>query len=122
MEKLRILVIEDEKHLRALISDLLGERFEIEETESTHEAIDRISVEKFDLLIIDIKLGPESGINLYEWIRKNEPELISRILVVTGNTSCEITKEFLEKTCVPFLAKPFNIDEFTKVVEKILEN
>jgi DNA-binding NtrC family response regulator len=121
MGKLKILVIEDEKHLRALISDLLAERFEIEETESSHEAMERIGVEEYDLLIVDIKLGAESGIHLYDWIKDNHPDLISRVLVVTGNTSCEVTKEFLERTEVTYLAKPFNIDEFTKIVDKILK-
>jgi CheY-like chemotaxis protein len=61
-----------------------------------------------------------SGIQFYDWIKDNHPALCARILYTTGDSFDAETREFLERSGVPYLGKPFDLKRFKLALERLL--
>ncbi len=73
------------------------------------EAIQKLQGEAFDLIVSDIRMPGLSGIQLFEWIRQNQPGMTTRILYTTGDSYDPDTRAFLESASLPHLGKPFDL-------------
>lgn len=73
----KILVIDDERHIRMLYQEeLQGEGYEVAMSDGAEPVVDVIAREKPDLLILDIKIGPNiSGLDLLQTLRGPYPDL-----------------------------------------------
>ena len=83
-------------------------------------ALERLHNEKYDLALLDIKLPVMSGIELYHHIESINPALAQRIVFVTGDVMETTTRDFLDKTGVPYIAKPFDIERIKTGINQIL--
>ena len=63
--------------------------------------------------------GGASGADVHAWIVTNRPELKDRMLFITGDTVNEHTMKALQSTGVPYIEKPFRVQELINIVEKI---
>ncbi len=117
----RILVIDDEEYLRNLLSRVLCDSGSSVETASSGaEAVKLIEKEKFDAIVTDIKMPGMGGMELYAYIINKHPSIAKRMLFITGDTLSEETQTFLEVTGNKFIAKPFKIDEFLRILNQVL--
>ncbi len=65
----RLLVVDDEANIRLLYSEeLKDEGYEVETAGTTAEAVEKLSGQSYDLVVLDIKLKNESGIELLQKI------------------------------------------------------
>ena len=109
MSEFRVLFVDDEKEL----VDTLVERLQYRDIEATYElngasAIERLRYEKFDVVILDLKLPGISGAETLKVINKEHPDI--PVLIITGHGSvAEI--EDMPKGAVEYLPKPINIDD-----------
>jgi DNA-binding NtrC family response regulator len=72
----RILVVDDESSIRLLYShELADEGYEVHTAASAVEAVDKLNKEEFDLILLDIKLKNESGLELLQRIVKERHNL-----------------------------------------------
>ena len=62
-----------------------------------------------------------NGIQLYEYITDNHPEMMKRVIFTTGDVISGDTQYFLEKSGQPVLAKPFTPEELIGIVNEALE-
>jgi DNA-binding NtrC family response regulator len=70
------MVIDDEDHIRCLYKEeLTDDGHDVSLAGSAQEALDRIKSGKFDLAILDIKLGDTNGLDLLQYIHQQDPEL-----------------------------------------------
>ncbi len=53
--------------------------------------------------------GGIGGAEIFDWVKKNRPELSSRFLFITGNASDPYAVEVRERTGALFIEKPFRI-------------
>jgi DNA-binding NtrC family response regulator len=60
-----------------------------------------------------------SGADVHAWIVAHRPELKERMLFITGDTVNEETMKALQNTGVPYIEKPFRVQELIKIVERI---
>jgi DNA-binding response OmpR family regulator len=56
---------------------------------------------------------------VHAWIVAHRPELKDRMLFITGDTVNEETMKALQNTGVPYIEKPFRVQELIKIVERI---
>lgn len=73
---IKVLVIDDEVHVRRLYEDLLTrERFEVISTDCPEKAMDLIKESNPDIIILDIELNGDNGLKLIEKLKANNPDL-----------------------------------------------
>jgi len=117
----RILVVEDEPTVAQLIADVLrGEGHLVDTVLDSREGLDRLSRQQFDLVICDLKMPHLDGRAFYRALVRTGSSLQHRIIFVTGDTLALHTLEFLDSTGLPYLAKPFLVEELKLAVQHAL--
>ncbi|MEK7233492.1 MAG: response regulator [Elusimicrobiota bacterium] len=118
----RILVIDDDAHIRVLIADLLGlHGHEIDVADDGVEAINHLKKNNYDLMIIDRNMPNLSGIDAVAIIRTNRKFKDLKILMVTADQfPNDIVKAF-ELDIDGYMVKPFDVESLLVKVEKILK-
>ncbi|PYS37141.1 MAG: hypothetical protein DMG14_22340 [Acidobacteria bacterium] len=121
LEGKRILVVDDEIHVTALIFDVLAlEGANIDLANSGLQAIEQIKNKQYDLLICDQRMPDLTGERLYRWVESVAPELRDRVLFVTGDVPVDETKHSLMQTGVRCIRKPFRTAELVEAIEQVL--
>jgi len=64
--------------------------------------------------------GGVNGADVHGWLLQHRPELAARIVFITGDIANEETVDTLQKTGAPCVEKPFRVQQFISVVEKIM--
>jgi signal transduction histidine kinase/CheY-like chemotaxis protein len=116
-----ILVVEDEPTVAALIADVLAdEGHRVDTLLDSRVALGRLEEKKYTLLICDLKMPYLDGPGLYRALVGRESEMQHRLLFVTGDTMGPRTLEFLKSSGLPYLAKPFLVEELKDAVRQAL--
>jgi len=116
-----ILVVDDEPNVLELQREVLsaaGAR--VTGAASGSEAIERIRCEDFDLVVSDLRIpGEVSGKELLHWIETHRPESRQRFVFVTGDSVDET--EFLARSAVPCVLKPFTVEEYSRAIREAID-
>jgi FixJ family two-component response regulator len=64
--------------------------------------------------------GGVDGADVHAWISACKPELVSRVVFITGDVANEETAATLRRTGAPCVEKPFRVQQFISVVEKTI--
>lgn len=117
MRKKRVLIVDDDEEMRALLFKsftLFG--YKAETVENGIEAIKRIAVKTYDLIVTDYKMPKMDGLELIQRIKTIIPSI--PVIVVTGyGLECE----FLKSGALARIRKPFSIFELQKIAQNILD-
>ncbi|HHI97202.1 MAG TPA: response regulator [Thermodesulfatator atlanticus] len=109
-EQIRILIAEDERAFRILLSEeLQDENREVKAVANGLEALDLLKKEEFDILITDLKMPEMGGIELLKEARKIRPDLL--VIVITGYASLETAILALKEGAYDYIRKPFSLEE-----------
>jgi len=118
----RILVVEDEPTVARLINEVLSEEgHHVEAANDAHEGLNRLSRGSFDAIICDLRMPRLDGPGFYESLVRSGNPIKDHILFVTGDTLAKSTRDFLEPRKLPFLEKPFLVEELKLAVDQLLE-
>jgi len=108
----RVLVVEDEAHIRELIQLHLGlEGLEIDAVADGQHALVRANSEPFDLIILDLMLPGVDGISICRAVRREGPNQDVPILMLTARREESDKVLGLESGADDYLAKPFGVRE-----------
>lgn len=119
--KNRILVIEDEPTVAQLITDVLAEEgYSMDTVLDSKEGLRKISRDSYDLLICDLRMPGLDGPAFYDSLERANSPMRKKLLFVTGDTLGPRTLEFLVPRKLPYLAKPFLIEELKLAVHERL--
>jgi CheY-like chemotaxis protein len=115
-----ILLIEDEPSVIAFLRATLERKgYAVENASSGAEGLQRLSNGSYGGVISDIRMpGSVNGAEVHAWIRKNRPELSTRIILISGDTANSDTQAFLAQSGTPCIEKPFRVQQLISVVEK----
>ena len=117
----RVLVVDDEWSIRALLHDILRlDQHEVALASSGIEAADLVDREQFDIILTDIKMPGMDGAAFYRYVQERNPELARRIVFITGDTVSPDTRAFLQGVTNPILSKPFKIGPLRDAIEAVL--
>ncbi len=75
----------------------------------------------FRAIVGDLRMPYLGGKSLFEQLEETYPNAAGRVVFVTGSLSEAATREFLEQTGQPFLAKGADVAEFVQVVRQVVE-
>jgi two-component system, OmpR family, alkaline phosphatase synthesis response regulator PhoP len=115
----KILVVDDEKDLCEILQfNLESEGFEIEVAYSGEEALNK-SIERFDLLLLDVMMGGMSGFKLADKIRKELGLSVPIIFLTARETENDMLTGF-NVGADDYLSKPFSIKELVARIKAVL--
>jgi PAS domain S-box-containing protein len=116
-----ILIVEDEPTVANLIADVLTEEgFRVEMLLDSREALRKLEQKRYSLVICDLKMPNLDGPGLYRALVRRENPMQHRVLFVTGDTMGPRSIEFLKTSALPYLAKPFLVEELKEAVRQAL--
>jgi len=117
----KILIVDDDSIVCQFLTDMLGgEEHEIEIANNGNDALERLSNNDYNLILMDIKLPDINGIELYKHLQKTAKSLVKRIIFITGDTMATGTMNFLNKTKAPYVTKPFDTKKLKRIIHFIL--
>lgn len=116
----RILIVDDEEAARYGMNRALGTNgYQLAEASSVPDARSRIEVFQPDLILLDVNLPGESGLDFLLELRKEKrPPLV---VMITAYGSERTAVEAIKAGAHDYLSKPFEIDELRLVVKNALE-
>jgi two-component system NtrC family sensor kinase len=117
----RILVVEDEPTIAQLVVDVLrGEGHSVDAVLDSHDGLTRLARGHYDLVVCDLRMPRLDGPGFYDALVRGGSPLAGHIVFITGDTLSPRTAQFLEKSGLPFLAKPFLVEELRLAVNQRL--
>jgi two-component system response regulator MprA len=118
----KVLVVDDEESLRASIGRILKfHGFWVEAAGDLGEALAKISVEQFDVVLTDLRMsGPEDGLRVIEAVREQYPEAITFLMSAYPNPAG--TTASLKLRSDEIVAKPIDIPGLIRRIRERLED
>ena len=118
-----ILVVDDSKVMRDMIVACLRPRGDLAFTQASSglEAIERLSLKPFDLVVLDLNMPDIGGLEVLEFVRGQDKLRKLPIIVVTTRGDDTSRARALEAGASRFMTKPFTPDGILGEVEDLLE-
>ena len=115
-----LLIVDDERATREGLRSALNEEFEVYTASSNSEALAILKSEAIQLLLTDLRLGGDSGMDLIDTASKlPEPPVI---LMMTAYGSVDTAVEAMRRGAFHFVTKPLNIDEVEMLLKRALRS
>jgi DNA-binding NtrC family response regulator len=115
-----LLFVDDEPTLRSLMAERLTDHgFEVTEAESGERAVELLEQFAFDVVITDLRLPGIDGTRVIEAARERYPGIVA--IVITGYGTVKDAVDAIKRGASDFVAKPFQFDELTHVLQKAME-
>ena len=116
---LSILIIEDDITFSLMLKTWLGKKgFVVESASLIQEAKRKIADTKFDLIISDLRLPDDDGIDLLKWLK--EKGLSIPLIIMTGYAEIQTAVQAMKLGAADYIAKPLNPDELLGKIRELL--
>jgi len=121
-QTVNILVVDDDRDTQDLLREVLGgEGYQVSTAGSAEQALEVGQHELFDVIISDMRLGPDlNGLDVLRAYKSVQPE--SEVILITAFGSMETAIEAVKAGAFDYISKPFEIDEVLLQVGRALEN
>ncbi|MEJ2035336.1 MAG: sigma-54 dependent transcriptional regulator [Maritimibacter sp.] len=117
-----ILIVDDERDIRELISDILeDEGYTTRLAGNSSDAVAEVKRELPGLMILDIWLKDSAmdGIDILKLVKREHPEV--PVVIISGHGNIEIAVAAIKQGAYDFIEKPFNIDQLMVVIGRAME-
>src|SRR5687768_212684 len=119
-ESPRILVVDDEKVIREILSDFLSlEGYLVRAVEDGVEALKELQRRSYNLVISDLKMPNMSGLELIERITHLQIPVLT--VIMTGFGTVETAIEAMKQGAYDYILKPFKVEEVVHIVQRGLD-
>jgi CheY-like chemotaxis protein len=118
MEKLRVLIVDDNESTITLISALLRTDFEIDTASDGAEAIQKLQTRRYSAVLLDLRMPDVDGFDVLDFVRENQPALLPRVLIVTAVANDDHLERASGYGVSAVVRKPFEIDRLLEDVRK----
>ncbi|HVM97282.1 MAG TPA: nitrogen regulation protein NR(I), partial [Candidatus Acidoferrales bacterium] len=116
----KILIADDEESIRWVLRTALGgEGHTVEDVDRGEQALQRLTDERFDLALIDIKMPDLDGLSLLT--RAKESNVQTPIVIITAQNTMANAIEAMKRGAYDYLTKPFDLEEVRVLVQRALE-
>ena len=113
-----ILVVDDDDGIRTLVKQyLVGKNFLVTTANSAEEAKEKVSIIKFDLIVLDIMMPGKNGL---EFTKENKEKINTPIILLTAKGETDERVAGLEIGADDYLSKPFEPKELILRIKNIL--
>jgi two-component system nitrogen regulation response regulator NtrX len=117
-----ILIVDDERDIRELISDILeDEGFTTRRAANSDDAMAEVNANPPALMVLDIWLKDSKmdGIDILMTVKRSNPDI--PIVIISGHGNVEIAVAAIKQGAYDFIEKPFNIDKLMVVISRAME-
>src|SRR4030067_974807 len=119
LEKIRIIVIDDEPLMRVTMPDaLIAEGYEVVTAETGRKGLDLFRDNQTDILVTDLKLPDMDGIQVLKEVKTRNPE--THVIVITAYGSIDSAVTAMKEGASDYLTKPFSMDELLLIAKRLL--
>jgi two-component system, NtrC family, response regulator AlgB len=117
---MRILIVDDEPNIRRTLQVALeADGHEVAEAATSARALEVAGRRPFDVALLDIRLGTESGLDLIGPLLEQIPRLA--VVMITAYSSVDTAVEAMRRGAFDFLAKPFTPMQVRAVLERVAQ-
>jgi DNA-binding NtrC family response regulator len=118
-EASKILVVDDEPEMRALLRDVLQEHaYHVALAQNGPEALQRLSEDEYSVVLTDLRMKGMQGIALLAEIKKDFPDI--NVILMTAFGSVETALQAMKQGAYDYLVKPVKTDDLLRVMERAL--
>ena len=116
MEKIKILLVDDEPDVTRILSKRLGRRgCECQAASNGQEAVDAMAQFAFGVIIMDVKMPVMDGMSALQIIHARWPK--TQIILLSGHADMQLAVQAMSEGAFGYLMKPVDIDELLFKIE-----
>jgi diguanylate cyclase (GGDEF)-like protein len=116
----RILVLDDETHIRKILCETLSENYNCQPASSAEEGIRILKEKEFDLVISDINMPGISGLEMVPQILALNPDTV--VIMMSGAQAIDTAIDALRVGAFDYLTKPFDLRHVEAAVRRALDH
>ncbi|MCZ6676560.1 MAG: response regulator [Candidatus Poribacteria bacterium] len=117
VQRPRILVADDQYHIRKIMGIILGSEYELIFAENGVEALEKIRTQEIDLVVTDFRMPYMNGLELIRAIQHEKPELSFILMSAYWN---DLLRDREHAGAVYVVQKPFQVAAVTRIIRKLL--
>jgi two-component system, OmpR family, phosphate regulon sensor histidine kinase PhoR len=119
-ESITVLLVDDERRFRETSRRFLqGRGFEVLLAENGRIALDKLSTNSVDLILLDLKMPVMGGEEFLDEARPRYPEI--PVIIMTGHGTLDIAVACMKKGAYDFVTKPFELDQLVLTMGRAVE-
>jgi two-component system alkaline phosphatase synthesis response regulator PhoP len=121
-ERYKILIVDDDPQIHKLLGKMLPvEKFSVESSYTADEAITTIDSISPDLIVLDIMMPKISGIEVLNFVRKEEKHKETLILILSAKDAQDDRLSGLSQGADDYVAKPFHMKHLVRKIEHMID-
>ncbi len=119
----RILIVDDEPMITAILSRLIGKDHVVFVSHSSTDVRDRLRAgERFDAILCDLMMPEMSGVDLHAEVTQFAPDQAAKMIFMTGGAFTDATRAFLDRIPNPRIEKPFDVGHVRDAIKNVLKS
>jgi len=120
MNKLKVLIVDDEDDFRELVVQrLINSKINVEDAKNGSMAMEILKQKDFDVVVLDVKMPGISGIETLRWIKANKPGI--EVIMLTGGVSVEAGITGMQLGAFDYVMKPVPLNELIDKIRQAYE-
>jgi DNA-binding NtrC family response regulator len=120
-DKIKILVVEDDKGTRESLSEILEmEGYETKTAENGQRAMKFLGEDEYDIVLTDLKMPLADGMEVLKHVKKTAPE--TEVVIFTGFASIKNAVEAMKLGASDYVTKPLQVDDIKIKIQKALDH
>jgi response regulator RpfG family c-di-GMP phosphodiesterase len=116
----RILIVDDETEITAILSDLFAGKYNCTTADSAEEALATLAGKDFELVVSDITMPGMSGLEMIPHVKSGSPNTV--VVMISGMQTVESAIDALRLGAFDYVMKPFDLRQVEAVVKRALEH
>ena len=120
MSDTRILIVDDEENMRHMLSELLkGEGYKVDTAANGQEALDKLEVRDFELVLCDVRMPEMDGLTFLKQVI--DKDLEPAVVMMSAYSTVDLAVDAMRLGAVDYISKPFNSDEILLKLQRLDE-
>lgn len=116
-----ILIVDDDRRLADMLAKVLAaEGHRVDTADNGRAALSQLNRREYDVVITDVRMPELDGPGLYREMERRFPDLLPRVIFITGDSTNPETQRFLSGIGARALHKPFDLDDIHRIVREVL--
>ncbi|HZS34300.1 MAG TPA: PAS domain S-box protein [Methylomirabilota bacterium] len=116
-----VLVVDDEADVAAVLAEMLsGDGHQVDTVPNGRAAIERLERRRYDLVMSDLRMPELDGPGLYRMLESRFPDMLGRVIFLTGDALGPGVVTFLERAARPTVSKPFAAADVHRITQEVL--
>ena len=116
----RVLVVDDDAQVRRALHRVLSKDYDVETSASVDEALVALGQRDFDAVLCDVMMPNRTGLDLHTLVNGAYPEMLTRLIFMTGGAFAPTLQAFFEQLSTPRLDKPLDARAVREAIDKVV--